>query len=61
MIESGTVGIPSSRSRTEENIKNRIKGLTEIVSLWDVVISSQKTLFSVLKEKSEFSDVLKIF
>ena len=59
MIESGTVGIPSSRSRTEENIKNRIKGLTEIVSLWDVVISSQKTLFSVLKEKSEFSDVLK--
>lgn len=60
MIEGGTLKqLPSSRSRSLEKLKLRKSGLNKIANLWNDTIQGQKSIFEILKEKTEQDDLLK--
>jgi len=58
ILEGGSINFPTSKSKTEEKLNIRKKGLEEISGLWNS-ISDGKSLLVVLQEKSSSSNLLK--
>lgn len=52
VIDGGTTGIPSARSRTDEKKEQRKSALAKISNLWEEVIRQKKDLHAVIKEKA---------
>jgi len=53
ICESGTLGIPNKRARTEENRKKRHEKLVEIAGLWNDVLTGSSSLWDALGKRIE--------
>jgi DNA helicase-2/ATP-dependent DNA helicase PcrA len=58
LCNSGTVGVPSSKSRSTEKQASRQQGLKEIANLWKDVIDNGLTLWKALGERSKTQGTL---
>lgn len=58
LLESGTLGLPTSKARTIANLEQRERGLREVASLWEEVITEKKSLVDVLLSKTSSSKFL---
>jgi len=57
LLESNATGLPSSRSKTPKKLAERESGMKEIATLWEDVLSKNKTLWDALAEKSSKSSL----
>ncbi len=58
VIDGGTTGIPSARSRTDPKKEQRKSALAKISNLWEEVIKQKKDLHSVIKEKASSDETI---
>ncbi len=58
LIDGGTLGVPSSRSRTQEKKDQRDRVLSSISNLWEKVIRENETLYAVVKKAMESDELI---
>lgn len=59
IIESGTTGLPNSKTRSSQNIARREDGMRRIATLWNLVISNKTCFYDTLAVTSKSDALIK--